>query len=249
MNGFEGSFLGDGARIAHSTILECGVCWWVYDPALGDDAWQIPAGTAFADLPEHWRCPSCDNPREQFMVLAGEGAAPDTLQRPPNAVGLEIIGQYRDQLQRAYTAIDALMRDLPVYNKRLDIQIVGLRRWSEGLLGIVATPWCMNIVLLPSAGEPRAGEPRRMEGTARGLNFPAGCYSFIAGQLPEVGALETCSLFSPMEQFDDPDVVRLVAEHAIKGLFEAPQPAADTSAMGRREFLRGRRHGGDRDRR
>lgn len=22
--------------------MECKVCWWVYDPALGDDVWQIP---------------------------------------------------------------------------------------------------------------------------------------------------------------------------------------------------------------
>lgn len=241
MSGFEGSFLGNGDRIAPSTLLECGVCWWVYDPALGDDAWQIPAGTAFTELPAHWRCPNCDNPPEQFMVLAGEGAVQDAQQRPPSSAGLEKIRQRKDQLKQAYTAIDAGMRSLPVYNDQLDVQVVGLRRWSEGLIGIVATPWCMNIVLVPAVDA-----PRRMEGTTRTLDFPAGSYTFIAGQLAGVGALETCSLFSPMEDFDDPDVVRLVAEHAIAGLFESPQAAGETSTMGRREFLRGGRRGGDR---
>jgi rubredoxin len=50
-----------------ATRMECGVCWHVYDPAEGDPVWQIPAGVAFADLPEDWRCPECDAPREKFL--------------------------------------------------------------------------------------------------------------------------------------------------------------------------------------
>lgn len=63
---------GGAARILSRTRLECGVCWWVYDPAQGDEVWQIPPGTPFGELPEHWRCPVCDAPREKFMVLQDE---------------------------------------------------------------------------------------------------------------------------------------------------------------------------------
>jgi len=42
----------------------------VYDPAEGDAVEQIPPGTAFADLPDHWRCPQCDAAREMFLPLA-----------------------------------------------------------------------------------------------------------------------------------------------------------------------------------
>lgn len=66
---FEGSFGGDGARLNHDDRLECGICWWVYDPAAGDDMRAIPPGTAFADLPEDWCCPGCDAPRHKFMVV------------------------------------------------------------------------------------------------------------------------------------------------------------------------------------
>ena len=66
---FEGSFLGNGAQLPASTRLECKICWWVYDPKLGDPVWQIEPGTAFNDLPAHWRCPECDGDAEQFMVL------------------------------------------------------------------------------------------------------------------------------------------------------------------------------------
>ena len=70
---FEGSYLGDRARIAPGTRLECKICWWVYDPAQGDEVWQIPPGTAFAELPAHWRCPNCDGEAEQFMVIDASG--------------------------------------------------------------------------------------------------------------------------------------------------------------------------------
>lgn len=66
---FEGSFLGDGGKLADTDRLECGICWSVYDPAEGDPHWNVPAGTPFAQLPEHWRCPTCDAPQHKFMVL------------------------------------------------------------------------------------------------------------------------------------------------------------------------------------
>ncbi len=69
---FEGSYGGDGARLKDNDKLECKICWHVYDPEKGDDYWQIPAGTPFGALPQHWRCPECDGSREQFMVISGE---------------------------------------------------------------------------------------------------------------------------------------------------------------------------------
>ena len=73
MNGgrFEGSFLGDAARIADDTRLECKICWYVYDPAEGCEQWQVPPGTPFAALPDYWSCPECDGRKHDFMVLEG----------------------------------------------------------------------------------------------------------------------------------------------------------------------------------
>lgn len=62
---FEGSFLDVGPQ----DRLECGICWWVYDPALGDDSRGIAPGTPFIALPDDWCCPGCDAPRHKFMVL------------------------------------------------------------------------------------------------------------------------------------------------------------------------------------
>lgn len=44
----------------------CSVCGYVYDPAEGDEANGIAAGTAFKDLPEDWTCPVCGATKEDF---------------------------------------------------------------------------------------------------------------------------------------------------------------------------------------
>ncbi|GGB78706.1 hypothetical protein GCM10011352_00390 [Marinobacterium zhoushanense] len=67
---FEGSYLGNNERLSPDAKLECKICWYQYDPAVGDEVWQIAPGTPFAELPEHWCCPQCDGERDQFMVVA-----------------------------------------------------------------------------------------------------------------------------------------------------------------------------------
>lgn len=69
---FEGSYLGNDALLDPAAKLECGICWWVYDPAKGDDLAQVPPGTPFAALPAHWHCPNCDAPRHKFMVVTDD---------------------------------------------------------------------------------------------------------------------------------------------------------------------------------
>ena len=44
----------------------CSVCGTVYDPALGDPAHGIPAGTKFEDLPADWKCPRCRQGKAKF---------------------------------------------------------------------------------------------------------------------------------------------------------------------------------------
>jgi rubredoxin len=67
MSGFEN--YGKGAQAAPHARLECKICWHVYDPVEGDPIWQIPPGTPFAALPDHWSCPNCAATKDQFLVL------------------------------------------------------------------------------------------------------------------------------------------------------------------------------------
>ena len=57
------------ARLLDHTRLECRICWYVYDPADGDELQQIPPGTPFRALPPHWCCPQCDALQDKFLPL------------------------------------------------------------------------------------------------------------------------------------------------------------------------------------
>lgn len=46
----------------------CTICGYVYDPAEGDDAAGIAAGTPFAELPDDWVCPVCGADKSAFEV-------------------------------------------------------------------------------------------------------------------------------------------------------------------------------------
>jgi rubredoxin len=49
---------------------ECGICGYVYDPATGDPAGNIPPNTAFENLPANWACPICGASKDQFVPVS-----------------------------------------------------------------------------------------------------------------------------------------------------------------------------------
>lgn len=55
--------LDDDAR------LECRICWYVYDPAVGDPVHQVDPGTPFRRLPDFWSCPQCDAEPSAFLPV------------------------------------------------------------------------------------------------------------------------------------------------------------------------------------
>jgi len=53
----------------HKSKFECSICHYIYDPDIGDEDKDIPAQTAFTDLPEDYTCPVCNSPKSYFVQL------------------------------------------------------------------------------------------------------------------------------------------------------------------------------------
>jgi len=51
------------------TKYECTLCGYIYDPEVGDEDANVPAGTAFEDLPEDWVCPLCGAGKDAFEAI------------------------------------------------------------------------------------------------------------------------------------------------------------------------------------
>jgi [NiFe] hydrogenase assembly HybE family chaperone len=163
-----------------------------------------------------------------------ELAAP-TIERPSPAAALE----------RHFEAIHhGPMAGLPMLNPALRVRALGFQPWNAHWLGVLVTPWFMNLVLMPRLAE---HFPPCAERESRHLVFPAGVFEFIGAHDAGLGSWLACSLFSPMFEFADQAGAEATALAALQGLLDGPQPAEPVdaaqpapAAVSKRNFLFGR---------
>ena len=161
------------------------------------------------------------------------------------------------KLEQAFSAVAERMQGLGFVNPALRVQAVGFEPWEGHWLGVMVTPWSINLLLLPR--DPAVWRSIR-PGEKQRYAFPAGRYDFIDAVDPTVGDYRMCSLFSPALEIEDHATAVMVAELARAALFDAShaEPAEKKAAdapgegplarieqqanapMSKRDFLRGR---------
>ena len=148
-----------------------------------------------------------------------------------------------DAVEEAFFRIQReQMAYVPILNPVLGVEAVDFQRWQGHWLGIVITPWCMSILLLPGSSENwvSTGDNKR-----RFVKFPAGDFAFLGSLEPELGEYQSCSLFSPMDRFANQQDATMTARASLIGLLsEPPAPTtpadtkkADKPALSRRRFF------------
>jgi [NiFe] hydrogenase assembly HybE family chaperone len=122
------------------------------------------------------------------------------------------------------------MVDVPILNPALRVETVGFREWEGRWIGILVTPWSINLVLLP--GRDTELIPLALDQKAV-WNFPSGAYEFMGLNEPAIGTCQTCSLISPVTEFATHDEALAVARGMMAGLFtESGRMDAPASMMG-----------------
>jgi len=145
-------------------------------------------------------------------------------------------------LENTFDAIlQQRMSGLPFLNPALRVEAVGFTRHREDWLGILITPWFMNLMLLPGVDN---DWPAATEGYRQVWRFPAGEIQFIAACEAGIGTYQQCPLFTSMQPFADQAAARTAAGDALTALLTqpVPEPAAekDTVSHSKRSFLRGK---------
>ena len=110
------------------------------------------------------------------------------------------------------------MEGLAFVNPALIVEAVSFAPWEGHWLGVLVTPWFVNLILAPR--DP-ALWPTLAQGACRRYRFPAGDYDFIGAHDIAAGEYQMCSLFSPAREFADQATARLVAQLARAALFDA----------------------------
>lgn len=119
------------------------------------------------------------------------------------------------------------MLGLPILHPGLCVAVVGGRCWRGDWIGVLLTPWCMNLVLIPDANS--RDRPVAV-GSTQCIELPAGRFELIANEEAGVGPFGACSLFSPMHDFADQAGALATAEAIMTQLFEPQGPVGDRSA-------------------
>jgi len=99
---------------------------------------------------------------------------------------MESAAEIRARLEAAYRHIEkARMQGVPILNPALEVRAIGFEPCGGWHLGILVTPWFMNLLLLPRRGEhgEEEGEVRVPPvGEKMSVALPCGQIEFIAGR-------------------------------------------------------------------
>jgi [NiFe] hydrogenase assembly HybE family chaperone len=106
------------------------------------------------------------------------------------------------------------MQGIPILNHALNVEALGFNAWEEYQLGILITPWFMNLMLIPNEAFTLADT---CCGDKRTLHFPAGDREFIVNELDELGHYLSCALYSPMFSFaNQEDAVATASDYLLQ---------------------------------
>lgn len=119
------------------------------------------------------------------------------------------------------------MVDVPILNPSLQVQAVDFQLFQQNWLGILITPWFMNLLYFHPDNE--------FVGNKVAHLFPAGQFEFIVSYEKELGFYQSCSLYSPMFDFQQQEIAVQTAQAALQALLQIPKPAN----ISRRDLLRG----------
>ncbi len=128
------------------------------------------------------------------------------------------------------------MQGLPVINSALRVEAVDFTEWEGHWLGVLITPWFINLMIIPKRGSPWP-ELEMGKGKELKINFPQGSYKFSARQEEGVGSYLNCSLASPVHEWKSQsdavntanDVMRLIKLIPLVSVEDKVENSAATS--------------------
>ncbi|MCP3688241.1 MAG: [NiFe]-hydrogenase assembly chaperone HybE [Gammaproteobacteria bacterium] len=116
------------------------------------------------------------------------------------------------------------MQGIPILNPAIEVQAVGFQHYQGRVLGVIITPWLMNVVILPAEDENWSN----MElGHKQPHKFPSKTCKFMVNHIEGIGACQTHSLYSPMRDFACHEQALKMAHDFLETLMVDSEPTAE----------------------
>ncbi len=130
------------------------------------------------------------------------------------------------QIESVFRRIETeQMQGIPLLNPALQVQTVGFQSYRGRTLGVIITPWLMNLVLLPAEGEDWSD---LKPGDKTSHRLPANEFRFMVNEIEGIGICQCHSLHSPMHEFMNQEHAVAAAESFMQTLMvEVDNPETD----------------------
>ncbi len=126
------------------------------------------------------------------------------------------------------------MRDLPIVNKALQVEAVGFHEYRGHQLGVLVTPWFMNLILLPGVDN----WSNSSQGDTSSIDFPSGRIEFAVSHDKMLGTYLSAVAFRDVAELADQATARKLALEVLDNLMKPPR---NERTVSRRELLTGLR--------
>ncbi|EIJ44035.1 (NiFe) hydrogenase assembly chaperone, HybE family [Beggiatoa alba B18LD] len=141
-------------------------------------------------------------------------------------------------LEKTFKAIQLQrMQGIPIVNPALQVEAINFQVWEKYCVGILITPWFMNLLVLPDSTEQLHYSPKSDEKIT--YHFPSGEYEFLVCYEESLGIYHSCSLFSPMFDFTTQEIAKQTAQQVLMLLMQ-PVELMEKKGISRRDLLRGK---------
>ncbi len=130
-----------------------------------------------------------------------------------------------DALEQAFNKIlNEQMTGIPILNTALKVQALGFQEYQNRVIGVLITPWLMNLVMLP--GEDDDWHMLDL-GKKQSHKFPSNTYKFMVNEIDGIGKCQAHSLFSPMNEFVNQDHALAAAQSFLDALMVVAGPTEE----------------------
>ena len=139
------------------------------------------------------------------------------------------------------------MQGMPFYNQNLQVEALGFEETEQGYLGVLITPWFINVVLIFREPPQHKASP----GDRVSYKLVSGDHEFMTGEDEELGRYDFISLASPTGKYKSQQQAQTMARNKLNALRTPPgdevadeQPlnfvAKSESNLSRRKFIMGK---------
>lgn len=134
-----------------------------------------------------------------------------------------------ERLQKGFTIIrNTRMKAIPIVHPLVGVHAVGFHRWTHFWLGVMVTPWAINLILTEGETGYWKSVP---EGQKLHYRFPAGLFDFISVKDALLGEYKMCSLISPLIEIKDDAMAMEVANAVLDELMKEEAPEEEGVPM------------------